>query len=60
VGRAAVLRPERQGARYNPEKHLDMMRWISHLGRDADFRRFATGVTTKKGLVDLLREMSTP
>jgi PTS system fructose-specific IIC component len=53
-----VLRPERPGARYNPERHLDMMRWISQLGRDADFRRFAQGVTTKKALVDLLREMS--
>ena len=55
-----VLRPERPSARYNPERHLDMMRWISQLGRDADFRRFAQGVTTKKGLVDLLREMSAP
>jgi mannitol/fructose-specific phosphotransferase system IIA component (Ntr-type) len=54
----AVLRPERAGARYDPERHLDMMRWISQLGRDADFRRFAIGITTKKGLVDLLREMS--
>ncbi len=53
-----VLRPERPGARYNPERHLEMMRWISQLSRDADFRRFAGGVTTKKGLVDLLREMS--
>jgi mannitol/fructose-specific phosphotransferase system IIA component (Ntr-type) len=55
-----VLRPERAGARYNPERHLEMMRWISQLGRDADFRRFATAATTKKELVDLLREMSTP
>jgi len=55
-----VLRPEKAGARHNPERHLDMMRWISQLGRDADFRRFAAGVTTKKALVDLLREMSTP
>jgi mannitol/fructose-specific phosphotransferase system IIA component (Ntr-type) len=53
-----VLRPERGSARYNPERHLDMMRWISQLGRDPDFRRFALGVTTKKDLVDLLREMS--
>ena len=53
-----VLRPERGSARYHPERHLDMMRWISQLGRDPDFRRFALGVTTKKGLVDLLREMS--
>lgn len=55
-----VLRPERAGPRYNPERHLDMMRWISQLSRDADFRRFALGVTTKKALVDLLREMSAP
>jgi mannitol/fructose-specific phosphotransferase system IIA component (Ntr-type) len=55
-----VLRPERPGARYNPERHLEMMRWISQLGRDADFRRFAAAATTKKELVDLLREMSAP
>jgi PTS system fructose-specific IIC component len=55
-----VLRPERANARHNPERHLDMMRWISQLGRDADFRRFAVDVTTKKALVDLLREMSSP
>jgi mannitol/fructose-specific phosphotransferase system IIA component (Ntr-type) len=54
-----VLRPERPNARYDPQRHLDVMRWISQLGRDGDFRRFAMGVTTKKGLVDLLREMST-
>lgn len=53
-----VLRPEKAGSRHQPERHLDMMRWISQLGRDADFRRFALAVTTKKALVDLLREMS--
>lgn len=53
-----VLRPEKAGTRHQPERHLDMMRWISQLGRDADFRRFAQAVTTKKALVDLLREMS--
>jgi mannitol/fructose-specific phosphotransferase system IIA component (Ntr-type) len=53
-----VLRPEKKGERYDPERHLDMMRWISQLSRDADFRRFAVGVSTKKALVDLLREMS--
>jgi mannitol/fructose-specific phosphotransferase system IIA component (Ntr-type) len=53
-----VLRPEKASARHQPERHLDMMRWISQLGRDADFRRFALAVTTKKALVDLLREMS--
>jgi hypothetical protein len=35
-----------------------MMRWISQLSRDGDFRRFALGVSTKKELVELLREMS--
>lgn len=55
-----VLRPDRASERYDPERHLDMMRWISQLGRDADFRRFAMGVSTKKALVDLLREMSAP
>ena len=53
-----VLRPEKAGARHQPERHLDMMRWVSQLGRDADFRRFAQAVTNKKALVDLLREMS--
>jgi len=55
-----VLRPERAGARHDPQRHLDMMRWISQLGRHPDFRRFALGVDTKKDLVDLLREMSAP
>ncbi len=55
-----VLRPEHPSDRYRPERHLDMMRWISQLGRDADFRRFVVGVSTKKALVDLLREMSGP
>jgi len=53
-----VLRPEKKSERYDPERHLDMMRWVSNLSRDADFRRFAVGVTTKKALLDLLREMS--
>jgi PTS system fructose-specific IIC component len=53
-----VLRPERAGERYRPERHLDMMRWISQLGRDPDFRRFVAQVPTKKALVDLLREKS--
>jgi mannitol/fructose-specific phosphotransferase system IIA component (Ntr-type) len=53
-----VIRPERPGARYDPDRHLGMMRWISQLSRDGDFRRFALGVSTKKELVELLREMS--
>lgn len=55
-----VLRPERPNARYDPDRHLGMMRWISQLSRDGDFRRFALAVGTKKELVDLLREMSAP
>ena len=53
-----VLRPDRAGASHDPEKHLDMMRWISRLSRDPDFRRFAIRVKTKTELVDLLKEMS--
>jgi mannitol/fructose-specific phosphotransferase system IIA component (Ntr-type) len=55
-----VIRPERPGTRYDPDRHLGMMRWISQLSRDGDFRRFALGVSTKKELIDLLREMSSP
>jgi len=54
----AVLRPEKTGAQHDPEKHLEMMRWIARLARDADFRRFALQVKTKAALVDLLKEKS--
>lgn len=50
-----VLRPERESERYDPERHLDMMRWISSLGRAGDFRSFALNCPTKKALVDLLK-----
>lgn len=53
-----VLRPEKASAEHDPEKHLEMMRWISRLSRDADFRRFALNVRTKAELVDLLKEKS--
>lgn len=53
-----VLRPEKASAQHDPERHLEMMRWISQLARDADFRRFAQAVKSKKALVDLLREMT--
>lgn len=53
-----VLRPDSKGAAHDPEQHLEMMRWIARLGRDADFRSFALRVKTKTELVDLLREMS--
>jgi len=53
-----VFRPEHKSEGHDPDRHLDMMRWISSLGREADFRRFALNCTTKKALVDLLKEMS--
>ena len=51
-----VLRPERAGELHDPERHLGMMKWIARLARDGDFRRFAIGASTKKELVDLLKE----
>ena len=54
----AILRPERAGASFDPERHLEMMRWISTLAREADFRRFALRVSTRTELVDLLKEKS--
>jgi nitrogen PTS system EIIA component len=53
-----VLRPEKGGEHHDPERHLEMMKWIARLSRDADFRRFAVRVKTKTELVDLLREKS--
>jgi len=53
-----VLRPARPTPRYDPDRHLEMMRWISLLGREPDFRNFARRVTKRTELVDLLREMS--
>ena len=54
----AVLRPESANDQFDPERHLEMMRWISGLVREADFRRFALAVTKRSELVDLLKEMS--
>ena len=53
-----VLRPAGETDQHDPERHLDMMRWISRLARHDDFRKFALRASTKKELVDLLREMS--
>lgn len=53
-----VLRPDRASELHDPQRHLDMMHWISRLSRDADFRRFAQRVTRKSDLIDLLKEMS--
>jgi mannitol/fructose-specific phosphotransferase system IIA component (Ntr-type) len=54
-----VLRPEKASDQHDPEKHLEMMKWIARLSRDADFRRFALNVKTKAELIDLLKEKST-
>jgi len=53
-----VLRPEKGGTDHDPERHLELMRWVSKLARDPDFRRFALKARTKTELVDLLKEMS--
>jgi len=53
-----VLRPEKGGVDHDPERHLELMRWISKLARDPDFRRFALKARTKTELIDLLKEMS--
>jgi mannitol/fructose-specific phosphotransferase system IIA component (Ntr-type) len=55
-----VLRPESAGVRHDPDRHLDMMRWISQLARESDFRNFARRVKNRTDLVALLREMSAP
>jgi len=53
-----VLRPDKASEHHDPEKHLEMMRWIAKLGRDGDFRAFASRAKTKTELVELLKEMS--
>ena len=54
----SVFRPMRAGGCYDPERHLEMMRWISGLGRIGDFRNFALAAKTRTELVDLLKEMA--
>lgn len=53
-----VLRPAVGGEDHDPERHLEMMRWIAKLAREPDFRRFALRAKTKTELVDLIKEMS--
>lgn len=53
-----VLRPEKQTDQHDPERHLEMIRWIARLARSADFRAFALQAKTRTALVDLLKEMS--
>lgn len=53
-----ILRPDAAGAQHDPERHLELLKWIARLSRDADFRRFALQVKTKNELIALLKEMS--
>jgi mannitol/fructose-specific phosphotransferase system IIA component (Ntr-type) len=41
-----------------PEQHLAVLRWVSTLARNADFRRFAQHVKSVEELRDLLLEMT--
>lgn len=53
-----VLRPEAASTQHDPDRHLELLKWIARLSRDADFRRFALQVKTKNELIALLKEMS--
>lgn len=53
-----VLRPADATDGHDPDRHLEMMRWISRLARHDDFRRFAVASKNRTELVDLLKEMS--
>ena len=53
-----VLRPEAAGPDHDPERHLEMMRWIARVARESDFRSFALKAKNKTELVQLLKEMS--
>jgi mannitol/fructose-specific phosphotransferase system IIA component (Ntr-type) len=41
-----------------PEQHLQCLRWISTLARNADFRRFLLDAADADAMRDLLREMA--
>lgn len=53
-----VVRPTEATELYDPEEHLEIMRWVAKLGRDQDFRAFALQAKTKAALVALLKELS--
>lgn len=53
-----VLRPDKPTEGHDPERHLEMIRWIARLARSSDFRAFALQAKTRTALVDLLKEMS--
>ena len=39
-------------------QHLEVLRWVSSLARNADFRRFVQSADTEDALRELLREMT--
>ena len=51
-----VLRPDQAGELHDPERHIEMMRWVARLAQDVDFRSFSVRVKNKKELVSLLKE----
>lgn len=53
-----VLRPEDDAEGHDPEEHIEVMRWVAGLARDADFRGFALQARTKAELLGLLKEMA--
>ena len=52
-----VLRPDRPTDRHDPERHLELMRWLARLARTSDFRSLALQARSRTALVELLREM---
>jgi len=46
------------GPTNDPEGHLQALRWVSTLARNADFRRFVLNAKTEAEIRDLLEEMS--
>ncbi|MHC5071994.1 MAG: PTS sugar transporter subunit IIA, partial [Planctomycetota bacterium] len=46
------------GPANDPEGHLQALRWVSTLARNADFRRFVLSAETEAEIRDLLEEMS--
>lgn len=53
-----VVRPDKPGDKHDPERHLELMRWIARLARSSDFRNFALQARTRTELVELLKEMA--
>lgn len=46
------------GPKGQPENHLQVLRWVSGLARNADFRRFAQNAESAEEIRELLHEMT--